>query len=365
MTQYRRDVLLNTTVREDTNTSLWLDKYFTKPTDPKVEAKQELVEDILCIDRVSLYKDFFTVWKDMLEKYQAQTRTAKVLNRLAINLGEESVLETSIALHHSYGVPFIPGSALKGLAAHFASQNLGPDWSKDSLAYKTMFGGEDDAGIVTFFDALYIPSSFEDDKMIAKDIITVHHAEYYQNAEKPPADWDSTTIIPFLTAVGSYLIALAGEKTWVEKAFKILEFALEHEGVGAKTNSGYGRMKFVDDEECARPRFKKNVITSNSRVGRQPAQVTPMTTETYEVKKTRLIKEIPPAGKLRGTVVDVREEGNYGFISRARGGRPDFVHKSQMPGKCKLKEGQVLEYVVGLYNGKPQAQDVKILLEKD
>jgi len=364
MTQYRRDVLLHTTVKEETNTSLWLDKYFTIPTDPKVEAKQELIEDILCIDRVSLYKDFFTAWKEMLEKYQAQTQAAKVLNRLAINLGEESILETNIALQHSYGVPFIPGSALKGLAAHFASQNLGPDWGKDSPAYKTMFGGEDDGGIVTFFDALYIPGSYENDRMIAKDVITVHHAEYYQNAEKPPADWDSTTIIPFLTAVGSFLVALAGEKAWVEKAFKILEYALEHEGVGAKTNSGYGRMAFVDEQAQGQPRFKEVAKEKNTSTSKKPTPAASMSTETYEVKKTRLLKEEPPKGWFRGAVADLRSEGRLGLINPAKGGKPVSVHINGMPGKRPPKIGQVLEYRLGEFKGNPQAIDVKVLLEK-
>jgi len=39
-----------------------------------------------------------------------------------------------------------------------------------------------------------------------------------------------------------FLVALDGPDEWVEAAFQILGLALAEEGIGAKTNSGYGRM---------------------------------------------------------------------------------------------------------------------------
>src|ERR1017187_4825201 len=39
----------------------------------------------------------------------------KVNGRLAMGLGNESVLEVGIRLSHSYGTPVIPGSAVKGV----------------------------------------------------------------------------------------------------------------------------------------------------------------------------------------------------------------------------------------------------------
>jgi CRISPR-associated protein Cmr6 len=76
----------------------------------------------------------------------------------------------------------------------------------------------------------------------------VHHPAYYsgKNVELvPPADWDEPTPVPFLSATGSYLIALSAPKgceEWRQAAFDILKLALAEEGVGAKTSSGYGRM---------------------------------------------------------------------------------------------------------------------------
>jgi len=43
--------------------------------------------------------------------------------------------------------------------------------------------------------------------------------------------------------LGKYLLALAGPPDWVDVAFYILGLALKHEGVGAKTAVGYGRLQ--------------------------------------------------------------------------------------------------------------------------
>jgi CRISPR-associated protein Cmr6 len=70
--------------------------------------------------------------------------------------------------------------------------------------------------------------------------------DYYRKPEVAPADWDDPNPVPFLSATGKYLIALSAPKDceeWTASAFKILEHALEGEGIGAKSSSGYGRME--------------------------------------------------------------------------------------------------------------------------
>jgi CRISPR-associated protein Cmr6 len=190
----------------------------------------------------------------MLGEYKAITRKATVKGRMIVGLGDESVLETSIALHHTYGVPYIPGSALKGLASSYAHQKLGENWQKGSDAHNILFGNTDKAGYITFFDALYVPDSGHHGQALYPDIITVHHQEYYNTGkDNAPADWDSPTPVPFLSATGSYLLALAApdlptDNEWVPRTFDILEHALKEMGIGAKTSSGYGRMEFEIDQ---------------------------------------------------------------------------------------------------------------------
>src|SRR5207245_4481556 len=122
------------------------------------ESRRDLIEEVCALPIPMAYRSYFERWQMVLaEEYGAQTRRAQIKGRMIVGLGSESVLETSISLHRTYGVPYIPGSALKGLAANYARQKLSDEWHKDGEAYKVVFGDTDDAGYLTFFDALYIP----------------------------------------------------------------------------------------------------------------------------------------------------------------------------------------------------------------
>lgn len=246
---------------EASHAGLWLDRYLREQPErkEKIDAKKgspltNHMKEVAAIPPPDLYPAFYERWKAALHSCGAVCRTAEVRGRLVVGLGDESVLETSVALHHTYGVPCIPGSALKGLAASFVRQKLDlsegwGEWDKDKNewkpgpAYITMFGNTDDAGFFTFFDALYVPESGYQGQVLYPDVMTVHHREYYGNGDVPPADWDSPNPVPFLSATGRYLVALAGPEAWVQTAFEILAMALDKVGVGAKTSSGYGRME--------------------------------------------------------------------------------------------------------------------------
>lgn len=238
------------------NLGLWLDK-FIADQEEKSQSKSKLVGEITNFIEPTgdwIYKDYFeNTWKTNLLKSGAKCRCAKVKNRLAINLGSESVLETSIALHRLFGVPFIPGSALKGLVSHFLHQYGGKDWQKGSERHAVVFGNQDNAGFITFYDALYVPNSGFNGKPLYADVMTTHHPDYYgekkvNNQILPPADWDSPNPVPFISATGEFLIALSGPSEWVEITFDILGFALQIEGIGAKTSSGYGRLNLEDEK---------------------------------------------------------------------------------------------------------------------
>lgn len=238
----RRQPLENLQKTETTNAGLWLDKFIREQARTDKESRQVLVKEVAEIRAPEDYSHWFERWRRALQDYGAECREATVQGRMALGLGEESVLETAITLHHTYGVPYIPGSALKGLVASFARQHLGNDWQVDTPAYVMVFGDTKNAGYVTFFDALPLPNS-ANSAALHTDVVTVHHKSYYQlNSIVPPADWDDPNPVPFLSTTGKYLITLAGPPPWVSAAFKILEHALAHAGIGAKTSSGYGRL---------------------------------------------------------------------------------------------------------------------------
>lgn len=242
---------------QTTHAGLWLDKYIRDQTRDAVESRHLLVQQVAGIPEPDFYPGFFQRWKDALAGCGAVLREARVQGRMVIGMGNESVLETAVTLHRTYGVPYIPGSALKGLAAAYARQRLDQaTWGEGSAAYNIVFGTAtntapdaaapdlDDggaAGYVTFFDALPTPN--QRGPLLHADVLTVHHPAYYRGEQDtPPADWDSPTPIPFLSATGTYLVALAGPEAWLERTFEILQRALREMGVGAKTSSGYGRM---------------------------------------------------------------------------------------------------------------------------
>lgn len=237
----------------DAHAGLWLDKFIFNQESKGGQEKKDppktmLVKEVARIAVSKPYEGFYSRWVEALNNLKARIRPATVQGRLAIGLGDEAVLETSVKLHRTYGVPYIPGSALKGLTASYARNRIGEAWAKDKSAYNIAFGKTEQAGYITFHDALYVPGSANGQPLRA-DVITVHHPAYYRNEkEAAPADWDDPNPVPFLSATGDYLIALSavpGCESWLEPVWRILELALEHEGVGAKTSSGYGRLTFL------------------------------------------------------------------------------------------------------------------------
>jgi CRISPR-associated protein Cmr6 len=350
ITPFRRAVLDHISEPPtDSHAGLWLDKFLKsddKGDKDRKSAKDQLVRDVAGIAAPKAYEAYFKRWKaTLIELCGAENcREAETRGRLAVNLGAEGALETSIALHHTYGTPYIPGSALKGLAAHYVATYFKDDLNKDGDEQawngemrRVLFGDTTSAGYVTFYDALSVPGKVK----LVPDVITVHHPEYYQGGDKPPADWDSPTPIPFITATGRFLVALSGPAEWVKAAFEILELALEREGVGAKTSSGYGRMTFHANDAAKE------------------------TEETFATRKKTLLQENLPTGRLRGTVMDVRE-GRYGKVNPAHGGRAVRLHINQViKGGKTLRDGQIVEYCLGKYQGNDQAEDVAILLEPE
>ncbi|MCS7080889.1 MAG: type III-B CRISPR module RAMP protein Cmr6 [Chloracidobacterium sp.] len=262
MLESRRKALRNLVAAGCTHSGLWFDRFLSAQraeegggtgaaTEAGDQPRTALVKEVAAMKSPALYAEFFTRWRAQLEAFGAQIREAEVTGRLIVGLGAESATETSIHLHRTYGVPVIPGSALKGLASAYAHQRLASDeWRKltqaqaQGAAHRVMFGSMTDKapamGYVTFFDALWMPDSARGP--LAADVMSVHHAAYYRGEHAPPADWDSPTVVPFLTATGKFLIALAGPEKWVDAAFELLDGALAEMGVGAKTTAGYGRM---------------------------------------------------------------------------------------------------------------------------
>ena len=203
----------------------------------------------------------------------------RVLWRLAVGLGTNHPYEVSMKLHHIYGVPIIPGSALKGIARDMALLKIGDNlkqieeniqgWFKDNDKKKKFFakikgkefsnltneeklllafGNQQFSGIVVFLDA--IPDSAPKFKV---DIMNPHYPEYYQG-KNFPTDWQNPNPIKFLTVENTkFRFTVLVNKARLNRddkddyakdvanyAWEMLKEALEELGVGAKTSVGYG-----------------------------------------------------------------------------------------------------------------------------
>jgi CRISPR-associated protein Cmr6 len=254
----RRSVLENLKPTAETHAGLLLQRYLTahkpKERDNTTQTPEEqLLEQACAIAASKVYHAAFDRW---LEQFVQKTPAGcarvhfavQAVAPIAIGLGDASPLEVGIRLHHTYGMPLLPASALKGLCRRVARLLKHENKLSDD-AIDALFGFSRDtqaaAGAVVFYDAWYVPRC-EDDTPFHRDVITVHHPAYYGSGEVAPTDFDDPTPVPFLVIKpgAQFLCVLdAPDHRWADFAQKMLLWGLENLGVGAKTNAGYGYLK--------------------------------------------------------------------------------------------------------------------------
>lgn len=297
----RRHVLADVRPGPTTHAGLWLDKGLAD-IDGTGGYRQTHFEGLLDLIRLpASYRDFFARWREQVAQVPPYTllAEARVKGRMIVGLGAESILETGITLNRTYGVPYLPGSSLKGLAASFAHQRLeSADWRKGTGAsHRVLFGDQESSGYVTFHDALWIPES--DQLPFDLDVMTVHYPKYYQGEPIAPSGIESPNPVAFLTTRGRFLLAVSGPEVWTTTALDILQDALCEEGLGAKTAAGYGRMELPD-----RPR-------RNSVIGHPPS--TPAddlwhpVLVVYDAGKGELTATLPDQRKASALQKETRE----------------------------------------------------------
>lgn len=229
---------------------LWLDRYLPERPDDSCKKGEALSLHIAQTCRLAvppIYEKAYERWRDRMVEQAALRNAAvwagKIDGRLFLGLGGTSPLEASISLHHAYGVPKLPGSALKGLARAYAAAFI------DNTLAEVLFGrapsgeGEDwdggEAGYLAFHDAWWIP----DGQPLTPEIVTVHHADYY--AQRGQAtDFDSPVPNPQIAVQGGFLFAVEGVEDWGQEGLRWMREGLKRWGAGGKTAAGYGY--FVD-----------------------------------------------------------------------------------------------------------------------
>ena len=218
-------------------------------------------------------------------------------NRLAIGIGGSTVFEVGFTLHHTFGIPYIPASSIKGLTRswmiqqYFAGNEVEAlvnrdfcdlfgcpaEWEEE-LTDETSINDDDKKkikhlswyaknpqflgdkgerkGKVIFFDAFPLEAP-----RVEEDVMNVHYPDYYQagtgsdkkSGNTLPTDYQKPIPIVFLTIAAQTnfrFIVAANEATVGESkeligrllkiAMEVLLSALTSHGIGAKTAVGYG-----------------------------------------------------------------------------------------------------------------------------
>jgi CRISPR-associated protein Cmr6 len=261
--------LLNTPDFKAHHPGLVLQRYLTEHDSQSNNKRDLLGRTITALGRNhQFYKLAFQRYKENLEQIApCKSVELEINGRMAVGLSTPSPIELGLTFHHTYGTPILPGSALKGLAAHYSHQIWGgfdQEYAYGGAYHRTIFGTNDEAGHISFHDGMILPESIftanSQQGPLSFDVVTVHHQEYYSGSTQPPSDEDSPVPNMFLTIQGRFYIALSGDvpgeqgHRWTERTMELLVEALQNWGFGAKTAAGYGR--FTTDKVVV----QKNIL---------------------------------------------------------------------------------------------------------
>ncbi len=227
----------------------------------------------LSIDWNIIYKYYYML--NHIPGLAVSTEIIEPTWKFIVGLGHPSVYETSITLHHTHGFPIIPGQAIKGVVRNLVITNYyesDEDKAMKCPKFATIFGNEDRAGSVVFFDSypISIPN-------IDFDIMNPHFNDYYSDNtnRKAPKDTIKPNPITFLNVAADNLgnnnpktkfIIAVGVKEGAEIDLseypdintlnELITKTLTLKGLGTKTSAGYGFFKISQLDTDFRRKYK-------------------------------------------------------------------------------------------------------------
>ena len=242
---------------------VYLDRYLSEaPTDKEHKGRAALYREAVRAltpdaPATQTWSERFGRWKaDLLQgRAGVQVRLAVATARTRLLLhpaSERTVTEGGLLLHHTWGVPYLPGSTLKGVLRAALDQprrrRAGLSTGENATIASTLFGDETCAGVLDVPDALWIPGSPARLSPLALDVVNPHHPDWYRSGEVQPTDLDSPVPTHRLTIRPRtrFLVALeapdALPAAWLDHLLKVLNSALMEDGLGSWTSAGYGRL---------------------------------------------------------------------------------------------------------------------------
>jgi CRISPR-associated protein Cmr6 len=195
--------------------------------------------------------------------------------RFVTGLGRSHPVENGFAWHPTLGVPYLPGSSIKGLVRSWAERDAGLDASDPVI--ERLFGSTGaphTAGRLVFLDA--IPTT---EVRLEADVMTPHYAGW--TPDDAPGDWRAPIPVPFLvvaprTPFYFSILPRAIEPSELDEAFGWLRDALCLAGAGAKSAVGYGRFSYDEprtralNDDMARKRAAREAEARRARLRGTP-----------------------------------------------------------------------------------------------
>ncbi len=246
---------------DDAHAGLWFDRFFNAyKTDWTLapEAKSEWIKQVRGPVGQQIQLEHFVKRQiALVSQLKGSSQRYETDWHFITGMGNSHPVENGFSWHSTLGVPYLAGSAVKGLVRAWVELNdeaLNPVEQKARL--KSWFGTEEkgdvaeQAGDFIFFDA--IP---DQRPSLVCDIMTPHMGDWYaeggkgqpNNSKSLPADWHEPVPVSFLAVKHAKLIfSIAPRKAeradQLAAVFNALSQALEWLGAGAKTAAGYGYM---------------------------------------------------------------------------------------------------------------------------
>lgn len=200
--------------------------------------------------------------------------------RLIVNLSDSLIQNAGICLDRNTGLPFIPGSAVKGVARHAALAHLrNEEWTIDE--FMRVFGSSEvdfrEKGELHDFAAAvaedkrtlkggvdFLAAQPITEPTIIVDISNVHYPEYYQSGNIRDLARENPRPNPFPAVEKGVRYAFCVTENGMgtvdselfEKVKVVLVEAITVHGIGAKTGAGYGWFQDVTKDIEAEAKVK-------------------------------------------------------------------------------------------------------------
>lgn len=308
---------------------LWEDEAWSKSKDKPLDSAKHLNDN----DQRTV-KALLTRQKQSFEMLDASTRfqlEACATAPFTTGLGNEHPLENGFAFLNPYGLPYLPGSGVKGVLRQAARELASGEWGgkhgwNDAPCYSlelgrdriplsvidVLFGKESQdgdkehvRGALSFWDV--IPQIQGDSLMV--EIMTPHQSHYYQQnpaaGSTTPHDSGQPNPISFLTVPpgssftfhvvcdlmhlrrltadrleGAPDLLAEGDTHWKKPLEAAFEHAFAWLGFGAKTAVGYGAMESevmrqARKQAATEREQKRKADAQRQEVARQQAEAEP------------------------------------------------------------------------------------------